>query len=354
MPLIVHVLRDPSASFARTLRNADLQFGLTKPHLKSGKGIMVATNEGDSFPKLLRRFADSTPDLLILDSQADVPDDPRVRNQVGKAELVCGQHPAFIPTSVSGEEREAAEMYLRFLVSRCATNVTQPAAAVSTRTVAETEEPDKDPHRPVCASARCRKIKQFLKDHYCGESPFGNGPDDGCEIRRPKKAASSINLIADFDCKWSDSHRTSKCQQHSQPSSAIREILFGEMRRLGLPTAAENKVYFTVWESPSSGWSVAEADYYHLAGLNLTRCRVIVVIDQSSRVRVLRKMPFHKTDSDTPEGTTWSLLGLADVDGDGHVDVILEEDSYEDHWLEVESVQGESAHTIFSGLGYYL
>ena len=118
-PLVVHVLRDPSASFAGKLRNADLQFGLTKPHLKSGKGIMVATNEGDSFPKLLRRFAESTPDLLILDSKADVPDDPGVRNQVGKAELVCGQHPAFIPTSVSGELREASEMYLQFLASHC-------------------------------------------------------------------------------------------------------------------------------------------------------------------------------------------------------------------------------------------
>ena len=117
VPLIVHVLRDPSASFAGKLRNADLQFGLMKPHLKSGKGIMVATNEGDSFPKLLRRFAESTPDLLILESQADVPDN--VRNQMGKAELVCGQHPAFIPTSVSGELREASEMYLQFLASHC-------------------------------------------------------------------------------------------------------------------------------------------------------------------------------------------------------------------------------------------
>ena len=119
VPLIIHVLRDPSASFARTLRNADLQFALTKPHLKSGKGIMVATNEGDSFPKLLRRFADSIPDLLILDSQVDMPDDPDIRNRVGKAELVCGWHPAFIPTSVSGELREASEMYLQFLASHC-------------------------------------------------------------------------------------------------------------------------------------------------------------------------------------------------------------------------------------------
>jgi hypothetical protein len=44
-------------------------------------------------------FAESALDLLILDSQADIPDDPGVQNQMGKAELVCGQYPAFLSTS---------------------------------------------------------------------------------------------------------------------------------------------------------------------------------------------------------------------------------------------------------------
>jgi len=118
-PLVVHVLRDPSASFAHKLRQTDLQFALTKPHLISGKAVLVATNEGDSFPKLLRQFTESTPDLLIVDSEADIPGDLTVRGQLGTAELVCGQHPAFIPASVSGELREASQMYLRFLSSHC-------------------------------------------------------------------------------------------------------------------------------------------------------------------------------------------------------------------------------------------
>jgi hypothetical protein len=45
---------------------------------------------------------------------------------------------------------------------------------------------------------------------------------------------------------------------------------------------------------------------------------------------------------------------LADADGDGRIEVILEGDAYEDHWLEVESIQDGSSRTIFSGLGYYL
>ena len=108
-----------SAPFAKKLRQSDLQFALTKPHLVSGKGLMVATNEGNSFAMLLKRFSDSAPEMLILDSKTDVPEEPAIHNQLGNAELVCGHHPAFIPTSVSGELRQASEMYLRFLVSHC-------------------------------------------------------------------------------------------------------------------------------------------------------------------------------------------------------------------------------------------
>jgi len=38
---------------------------------------------------------------------------------MGHSELVCGLNPACIPNSVSGEQREAAQMYLQFVVSQC-------------------------------------------------------------------------------------------------------------------------------------------------------------------------------------------------------------------------------------------
>jgi hypothetical protein len=65
-------------------------------------------------------------------------------------------------------------------------------------------------------------------------------------------------------------------------------------------------------------------------------------------------VPFQKADAEKNTVTTWSPIDLADADGDGRIDVILEGDSYEDHWLEVDSLQNGSFHTIFSGLGYYL
>jgi hypothetical protein len=46
-----------------------------------------------------------------------------------------------------------------------------------------------------------------------------------------------------------------------------------------------------------------------------------------------------------------SVLGC---DGDGQLEIILEGDAYEDHWLEVDKMQAGSFRKIFSGLGYYL
>jgi hypothetical protein len=214
------------------------------------------------------------------------------------------------------------------------------------------EDAGKDPHRPSCKSAYCRKVESFLKTHYCGESPFGNGPDNGCEIKKPRTPRSGVKVLSDFDCKWNEG--VSKCQQHAQPPLEIRTLLIGEMRKLGLPVRDDQHLYFTVWDSDSSGWTLAEAYYQHLAGTDLTTCQLIATIDRSSQVRVLRKVPFQKTDADVPTATIWTPIDLADIDGAGQVDVIIEADAYEDHWLEVISVKDGLPHIIFSGLGYYL
>ena len=144
------------------------------------------------------------------------------------------------------------------------------------------------------------------------------------------------------------------CKQHGEPSSYIRSVLTRELRRLGLPAKANGQTYFTAWKSTASGWSLAAANYVRSAGSNIELCQVIVVIDQSSHVLMLRKLPFQKTDVERPAVTQWSPIDLADVDGDGQVDVVLRGDAYEDHWLEVVSVGQGSSRTVFSGLGYYL
>jgi hypothetical protein len=103
-PVIVHVIRDPSGQLAQQLRQASYKFELTKPRLSDRKAVMIATNEGDSFPKLLQQLPEAQPELLILNSEADLPGNTTVRNQLGKPEAVCGGRPAYIPAWASGEK----------------------------------------------------------------------------------------------------------------------------------------------------------------------------------------------------------------------------------------------------------
>jgi hypothetical protein len=215
-------------------------------------------------------------------------------------------------------------------------------------------QPRKDPHRPACTSASCQKIESFLRANFCGASPFGNGPKNGCDTRYAKQLVTGVNVLAAFDCETSVTDGRPKCRQRSAPSPTFRSILVSEMRRLGLPLKVEKDIYFTVLQPSSTKWFLAAADYGHANGSNLMLCQVILVVDPSGHVQVLRKVRFQKTDADVPTVTTWFPLGIADVDDDGQLEIILEGDSYENHWLEVDHMQGGSFRKIFSGLGYYL
>jgi hypothetical protein len=213
---------------------------------------------------------------------------------------------------------------------------------------------EKDPHRPACTDASCRKIRAFLKKHYCGESPAGNGPDESCDLRDRNKRSADVKVIADYNCEWNASKEAAECTQHGQITPEVRTILVRELRQLGVPAKAPGDTYFTVWESDRAGWSLTHAYYSHRVGSDIELCEVVAVVDQNAHVTVLRKLPLKKTDVDVPDVTDWTPLDLADTRGDGQVDVILEGDAYEDHWLEVISVRNGSAKTIFSGFGYYL
>ncbi|MGA8271096.1 MAG: hypothetical protein WB919_06005 [Candidatus Sulfotelmatobacter sp.] len=116
-PVIVQVRHDLSGPTAKSLGSTDLQFNVTNPHLENGKVVMIATERVGQYR--LWRLAESGEDLLILNSQKDIPNTELVRNHLGKQQLVCGEALSFIPDWVSGEERQATEMYLRFLVAYC-------------------------------------------------------------------------------------------------------------------------------------------------------------------------------------------------------------------------------------------
>jgi hypothetical protein len=214
---------------------------------------------------------------------------------------------------------------------------------------------ENDPHRPPCTGAPCQKIDTFLRSKFCGASPFGNGPKNGCDTRYAKPLLTGVNVLAAFDCETSVTDGRPKCRQRSQPPPAVQSVLVREMRRLGLPAKAEKDIYFTAWQPSSVKWLLAAADYGEANGSKLALCQVILIINAGGGgVQALRKVRFQKTDADVPTVTTWFPMGIADADGDGQLEIILEGDAYEDHWLEVDKMQGGSFRKIFSGLGYYL
>lgn len=206
--------------------------------------------------------------------------------------------------------------------------------------------------RPECTDERCRKAQAFLTAHYCGEMPFGNGPDEGCLIRRPEHPAADVVESARFEMpKEADG---SEPRQMGQVPPDVRAVLLRELRQLGLPAGDDKHVYYTLWRSKSGGWSVAEAYYFRMLGDELALCQVIAISNHSSRWTALRKTPYIKADVDLLRTVTWSLIDAADVDGDGKPELLLQGDAYEDHWLEAVSLGHDSAITIFSGLGYWL
>lgn len=213
---------------------------------------------------------------------------------------------------------------------------------------------DTDPNRPPCTTIECRTVERFVKTHYCGESPFGNGPDDGCEIKRPKTPSAGVDVVADYRCEWNENKQDRVCEQYGQPSPLVRRLLTDELRHLGLPAKTNGWTHFTEWKVARAGWSLAVADYSNTKGSELDLCEVVSIIDHSGHETVLHAMPYHKTNIDAPDVTAWAPVDIADVERNGQNEVVLEGDAYEDHWFQVVRVQDGTARIIFSGLGYYL
>jgi hypothetical protein len=188
--------------------------------------------------------------------------------------------------------------------------------------------------------------------HYCGQSPFGNGPADGCEILPPKKPTLGTSVIANFNCIWSDAEGKPLCSQTGSVPAEIRAELLKEMHQDGLPQRADQEVFFSVLISVRTGWFLLEADYEQIKDDELALCQLLAVVDPEKQLHVLRKVPFQKTDVDLKSVTTWSTLDIVDVHG--QQEFILEGDAYEDHWFEAIEMQNGKPITIFSGLGYTL
>jgi hypothetical protein len=219
------------------------------------------------------------------------------------------------------------------------------------------------PHNATCNSKRCRKVETYLECRYgyhTSTAPFGNsGPAPDCVSVAPSGHGNDFTVLAEIS-------KDQDMRQIGEPPSEIRNVVLGEMRKIGLPPQEDKSTLFVVWKSSSADWTLAEGYFYAPSREDRTHyftvCEVIVAIDQKLGVLVLRKTPFLKTRIQGPEVTLWYPLDLADADGDGRPEVILNvSHAYtsrrgeagavhiEGSWLEVISVQHGSFETIFTG-----
>ena len=110
--VVVRVLRDANSDFSRELDRKFYSFD-NQHRVSSGKRIIVATMEGDYQKELAEKIALVKPQMIILDSPADLKQLVGVQFDVRQTKSACGKDkncPAFIPPWVSGEELEATKM----------------------------------------------------------------------------------------------------------------------------------------------------------------------------------------------------------------------------------------------------
>lgn len=108
----VRVLRDANSDFSRELDRKFYWFD-NQRRVSSGKRIIVATMEGNYQKELAEKITLVKPQLIILDSPADVEHLVGMQLDLQKTKSVCGRDrncPAFIPPWVSGEQLEATKM----------------------------------------------------------------------------------------------------------------------------------------------------------------------------------------------------------------------------------------------------
>lgn len=119
-PVVVRVLFDTSGPSSEWIRDMIRQFSLERPRAADGRPIMIATYETRAYTKDLGRLSDLRPQLVILTSPSDADLTGPVRGQLGSPRYLCsGRSPdqAYIPQWVTSRDREAADIFLRYLVA---------------------------------------------------------------------------------------------------------------------------------------------------------------------------------------------------------------------------------------------
>ena len=116
-PVVVHVFRDREGAIGKNIDSAIRAVGLHQIMTADGSPIMIATLEFRNYRDGLAAIRAQQPDIVILDSRADLPP-----GNLGDTatDLNCASNVkcvAVIPSWTRGKTREAAEHVLKLITA---------------------------------------------------------------------------------------------------------------------------------------------------------------------------------------------------------------------------------------------
>jgi len=119
--VVVGCYRDMNAPFSPWLFEVSSEFSSRQPKTESGKPILITTYETSDFEKGLSDLGTRLhPDLIIVSWSAQIPQNLEISKELKNAKNICpSRNPclAFIPHWVQGDNREAINLYMDFLLA---------------------------------------------------------------------------------------------------------------------------------------------------------------------------------------------------------------------------------------------
>jgi hypothetical protein len=120
--VFVRCYRDINAPFQPWLTKVAYEFSSPQPRTRSGKPILILTDETSDFEKTLSEDVGTNvhPDLIIVSSASQIPQNLAISKELKDAKDICPRQTpclAFIPPWVQGDQRDATNLYIDFLLA---------------------------------------------------------------------------------------------------------------------------------------------------------------------------------------------------------------------------------------------
>ena len=123
-PVVVSVLTNLTSPYGHELDHRIIDFQTSNPRTSSGRPIVVRPVEIGDYKDMLEKHVgrDITVQMVILDAPEDAALNPTLQSQMAHAVNICAalkacpaQVPSLIPSSVEGDELEAAQKFQQAL-----------------------------------------------------------------------------------------------------------------------------------------------------------------------------------------------------------------------------------------------